>query len=160
MEKAINEQIDQYLTQFKQTVRDNAMDLGLHENPQFQIIMQQIYDYERPVLSFKKKPMNAVLAEADQCTATLKDSEARCKRKCKKGFAFCSTHLKANEPNKVLLWTEEVKGILYYVDAAGQVYLTEDILNHVQPPRVIGRWTKTGEEVSVEMLGHELLYNL
>jgi hypothetical protein len=56
-----------------------------------------------------------------------------------------------NSETKTLeVWSEEIKGIMYYVDARGTIYDAEDIVCNKPSPRVLGTYNKeTGVSVWV-----------
>ena len=69
----------------------------------------------------------------------------------KSEFASCNFNLlkgkpygiieetQAIEKNKIAIWVEDLGGIHQYVDESGNIYSTEDILQSVKQPRIIGK---------------------
>jgi hypothetical protein len=48
------------------------------------------------------------------------------------------------------VWSEEIKGIMYYVDVRGTIYDAEDIVCNKPSPRVLGTYNKeTGTAIWV-----------
>lgn len=64
------------------------------------------------------------------------------KRQQKKMLPFVAFHdpEQLNQCNYVEVETRDIDGILYFIDAAGNVYCTEDVMQHRMNPRIIGRW--------------------
>jgi hypothetical protein len=40
----------------------------------------------------------------------------------------------------ISIWPEDINGIIHYVDGCGNVYKTEDILNNIQPIKVLCKY--------------------
>ena len=77
----------------------------------------------------------------------------QCSRRSKDGHSFCGTHL-TNQPygivsendmysnlESVQVWCQDVRGIIYHLDADNNVYHTYDVTQKVMDPRIVGRWT-------------------
>ncbi len=88
--------------------------------------------------------------EGDQCT-----------RRKKKGCAYCGTHSKGvphgiiinHEPSlkKKMIWAEEIRGIVYWLDEDKNVYNTEDIMKNIPNPEIIGSWEKIGNSYELTL---------
>ena len=50
---------------------------------------------------------------------------------------------------KVDVWAQDIKGIIYYIDKHYNVYQTEDIVSNNNNPRIIAKYMKAGEEYSI-----------
>jgi hypothetical protein len=99
---------------------------------------------------FKRRTrIKTVIPNYERCCA-LRLNGDRCTRKKKDKEEFCGTHLKgkpygiieetqALEKNKTAIWVEDIGGIHQYIDADGNIYSTEDILQSVKHPRIIGK---------------------
>ena len=163
MEKRINRQIDEYITNFKDGVRRNIGKLGLtNDDPIAISIIKFVSDYPRLVLVktdfIKRKRVKNAVHLADRCCAKRASSE-QCTRRKKVGFEYCGTHIKGTphgcyetEENvvptgqKVEVWLEEIQGIVYYIDNNFNVYQTEDIYTNKINPKIICKYTKNGDE--------------
>lgn len=97
----------------------------------------------------KRKRIKNVVPLFDRCVAKRANGE-QCTRRKKEGEGYCGTHIKGrphgcvNETDetvvtnkKVEVWIQEIKGIVYYVDANKNVYDPEDILANKINPRII-----------------------
>jgi len=97
----------------------------------------------------KRKRVKNSVPLFDRCIAKRANGE-QCTRRKKEGEGYCGTHIKGrphgsvNETaenmvtnKKVEVWVQEIKGIVYYVDADKNVYDPEDILVNKVNPRVI-----------------------
>ena len=45
---------------------------------------------------------------------------------------------------KVEVWAQDIQGIIYYIDKAGNVYQAEDIIVNKINPKIIAKYIKTG----------------
>jgi hypothetical protein len=158
MEKKIRGKTNAYILDFK-----NAINTYIHDNKYTisdatgknctNTTLEFIYDFKALDLSKddfqKRKRTKNVIPNYERCCALRLNSE-RCTRKKKDGEEFCGTHLKgkpygvieetqAVEKNKVAIWVEEIGGIHQYVDEEGNIYATDDILQSVKHPRIIGK---------------------
>jgi hypothetical protein len=158
MEKKIRAKTNAYILDFK-----NAINTYIHDNKYIisdatgkdctNTTLEFIYDFKGLDLSKddfqKRKRTKNVIPNYERCCALRLNSE-RCTRKKKDGEEFCGTHLKgkpygvieetqAVEKNKVAIWVEEIAGIHQYVDEEGNIYATDDILQSVKHPRIIGK---------------------
>lgn len=113
----------------------------------------------------KRKRVKNNVPDYNRCIA-LKCNGERCSRKQKNTeTTFCGTHLKGapygtiNTENiqpkktKVQLWLEEINGISRYIDNNNNIYSSEDIINSVPVPRIIGKYgihQETGEYFMVQ----------
>jgi hypothetical protein len=97
----------------------------------------------------KRKRIKNIVPLFDRCVAKRANGE-QCTRRKKEGEGYCGTHIKGrphgcvNETQenmvtnkKVEVWIQEIKGIIYYVDANKNVYDPEDILANKVNPKVI-----------------------
>ena len=89
----------------------------------------------------------------DRCMAKRADGQ-RCSRRHKPNQKFCGTHCKGT-PNGIycqndeqaVVWNKEhlsvieVRGIPYFINAQGKVYLHRDVLAGIKGPKVIGTYT-------------------
>ena len=54
---------------------------------------------------------------------------------------------------KVEVWAQEIMGIIYYIDKAGNVYQAEDIVVNKVNPKVIAKYIKTGDTYTIPEFG-------
>ena len=168
MEKRMNKKVDAYVTAFKDSIRDKSQVLGI-KNEQMNLLLNYIYDYDR--LSFtkedfaKRKRVKNVVPFFERCCAKRANDE-QCTRRKKDGFDFCGTHSK-NTPygsiesdneaseikQKVEVWAQDIKGIIYYIDKNCNVYQPEDIITNKINPNVIAKYLKEGDEYSIPQFG-------
>jgi hypothetical protein len=173
MEKRINEQVKQYLSKFKDDVRDKIVELGLGETNHINELLEFIYEYNR--LTFEKEDFmkrrrvkNTVPME-NRCNAKRANGE-QCTRKRRDDCEFCGTHYKgtphgvtsqndtdnastSNEAVSLEVFAEEIGGIVYYIDKFKNVYKTDDVLQAKLNPDVIAKWAKTGDRYTIPEFG-------
>jgi hypothetical protein len=103
----------------------------------------------------KSKRARSKVSCVNRCIAKRADG-VRCSRR-RKGEKYCGTHKKGqpygitsfveNEENvklkKVMIWAEDIKGIMYYIDNENNVYETSDVINNKKVARVIGKYEKS-----------------
>jgi hypothetical protein len=78
----------------------------------------------------------------------------QCTRVRKVGSDLCGTHFNntpygkfifdeqnPNTKQRVELKTEDINGIIYYIDQNANVYNMEDVMRNVENPRIIGTYT-------------------
>jgi hypothetical protein len=153
MEKKLNSKSEQFITSFKDQIRQKAIDLNFAEKDKINELVEYVYEYERlqfnkDDLSKRKRIQNAIPTQ-NRCNAKRADNK-QCTRKRKDGSEFCGTHSKG-APNgiadevcgtctkKLDVVATEIMGIIYYIDKFNNVYKTEDILNNVVDPAVIAK---------------------
>ena len=160
MERRLNKKIEEYITTFKDSIKQKSSQLGIN-NDEANQLLQYIYDYDR--LSFnkedfmKRKRVKNFVPIFDRCCAKRASGE-QCTRKKKDDGEYCGTHMKgtphgicSNEDNdkplgqKVEVWAQDIQGIVYYIDKTGNVYQAEDIVNNKINPNIIAKYVKTGE---------------
>lgn len=168
MERRINKKFDNYVTTFKDEIRDKVSELGI-QNEDTDKLLQFIYDYEKLVLLkedfMKRKRVKNSVPYCDRCVAKRANGE-QCTRRKKEGDEYCGTHMKGtphgiidmNEENKVTsqkveLWAQDIQGIIYYIDKNMNVYQAEDIISNNSNPKVIAKYVKNGEVYSIPEFG-------
>jgi len=171
MEKKLNTIIQDYVTEFKNSVRDKITDMNFDEKdrPKVLEILEHVNEYDRLSLKpedlSKRKRIKNSIPVLNRCTA-LRANGQRCTRRHKDDAEFCGTHIKGiphglySEQNEVLpqtqkveVFAEDIKGIIYYIDRFSNVYATEDILAAKENPRIIAKSVKNGNIVSIPSLG-------
>jgi hypothetical protein len=154
MEKRINTILEKYLVQFKDDIKKKVGELGFEEKSKTNELLEFVYEYQRMTLSkddfSKRKRVQNSIPVSNRCIA-VKSNNERCTRRRKEDCEFCGTHFKngVNEDNttninqsikKLEVTAREIDGIVYYVDEYENIYRTEDILNSIENPKIIGRY--------------------
>jgi len=158
MEKRLNTKVEQFVTQFKDDIREKIIGLEFLEEDKVASLMEFIYDYNRLVVDkddfVKRKRVKNSIPESNRCIAMRANGE-QCTRRRKTECEYCGTHSKGtphgiletttenvNTNQTVEMFAQEVKGIVYYLDTYGNVYNTEDIMSEKENPRIIAKWVK------------------
>ena len=173
MEKRINDQLKQYLSKFKDDVRDKIVELNLGETERINELLEFVYEYNR--LTFEKEDFmkrrrvkNSVPIE-NRCNAKRANGE-QCTRKRREDCEFCGTHYKgtphgiatnddtsagakSNEAVTLEVFAEEIGGIVYYIDKSKNVYKTDDVLQAKLNPVIIAKWEKSGDKYTIPEFG-------
>ena len=168
MEKRISQKVNNHQRRFK----DNIREWLIKNDVQFQTndhshnlsaFLRYLYDYEQLELTkddFKRrKRVTNIIPISERCIAK-RASGDQCTRRKKNGHCYCGTHIKGsphgiventNTNNdcltKVDIWVEEIKGIQYYLDNAGNVYNPKDIIESNPKPDILAKWTKDTDGV-------------
>ena len=167
MEKRLNKKLDDHVVNFKDNIRKKCIELGIHDNNNTVELLNYIYNYDN--LSFtvedlqKRKRIKNIVPKYDRCCAKRANGE-QCTRKRKNDYEFCGTHtkgtphgyissiqnnIKEDITEKVEVWAQDIKGILYYIDNKSNVYKTEDIINNKINPCIIAKYTKVDDNYSI-----------
>ena len=158
MEKRLNTKVEQFVTQFKEDIREKIIGYEFLEQDKAASLMEFIYDYGRLVVDkddfVKRKRVKNSIPESNRCIAMRANGE-QCTRRRKTECDYCGTHSKGtphgvleattdnvNMNQTVETFAQEVKGIVYYLDTYGNVYNTEDIMSEKENPRIIAKWVK------------------
>ena len=137
-----------------------------------------VYNYDKLRLGkddfMKRKRVKSVVPMYERCCAKRANGE-QCTRRKKDDEAYCGTHIKGTPHSiiddvvcetpttknvKVDIWAQDIKGIIYYVDKAGNVYDTEDIMKiDKYPKRVIAKYhqDEAGKYSIPSMFGNSAL---
>ena len=143
---------------FKEHMKEYILSLDCSKETKT-IIMQEIYSYNGLTFTAddfsKRKRTKNVVPRCDRCCAKRANND-QCTRKRRDGSMFCGTHIKGtphgtidNVSNQgsavkqIELIAQEIKGIIYYLDANGNVYKTEDVLQNKLDPSIIAKYVKT-----------------
>ncbi len=171
MERRINAVIAEYIKKMKSDTMKYAHQLNITGNDGVQDVLQFVSDYERLELKeehfAKRQRIKHVVPPEKRCNGR-RGEGTQCTRRKQEGGEYCGTHIKTsslcelvgvdstsslttNSETKTLeVWSEEIKGIMYYVDARGTIYDAEDIVCNKPSPRVLGTYNKeTGVSVWV-----------
>jgi len=168
MEKRLNTKIEEYITKFKDEIRNKMIALNMEDKSKGSDLLQYIYDYDRLCLQkddlVKRKRVKNSIPNSNRCIAKRANSE-QCTRRRKTDCEFCGTHSKGtphgviqsnsstNVTHKVELFATEIRGIVYYLDSMNNVYKTEDVLDARENPRVVAKYVKIGDTYTIPELG-------
>lgn len=163
MEKRVNKKLETYIVQFKNDIHNKISNLNITEKEKVSDLIEYIYEYERLILTkddfVKRKRVKNSIPNINRCSACRANGE-QCTRRRKGNSEFCGTHNKSapdglnTETNKfnsnmrsVDIFSEDVQGIIYYIDKYGNVYNNSDILEGIQNPKIIGKYKKTSDGI-------------
>jgi len=165
MEKRLNKKTEQYITNFKDNIRDKVQQMGFSKDDKMNQLLQYVYDYQR--LSFekedfqKRKRVKNFVPVFDRCCAKRATNE-QCTRRKKEGIEYCGTHMKGTPhgiidnqedakvtTQKVEVWAQDIQGIIYYIDKNNNVYKAEDIIANKINPKIIAKYIKNGDLYSI-----------
>jgi hypothetical protein len=166
MERRINKRIENYISEFKDKVKEKATYLGLSTDSNLSQIVQYIYDYERLSLTkedfMKRKRVKNVVHLSDRCCAKRANGEQCTRRRKDTTTEFCGTHLKGTphgicdieedskpQGQKIEVWLQDIQGIVYYIDKSFNVYQPEDIMSGKVNPKIIAKYIKVGDVFSI-----------
>lgn len=166
MEKRINKQIEEYISEFKDNVKGKASDLGISIDDNLGQLFQYIYDYERLTLSkedfLKRKRVKNVVNLSDRCCSKRANGEQCTRRRKDTTTEYCGTHLKGtphgicaiDEDTKqhghtIEVWLQDIQGIVYYIDTKNNVYQPEDVMSGKSNPKIIAKYIKQGDVYSI-----------
>ena len=181
MEKRLNNKIDEYITTFKDNIKDKMMELGLTEDNTTHSLIQFIYNYEKFQIIkddfTKRKRSKNMISYFDRCCAKRSNGE-QCTRKKKDGFEYCGTHTKgiphgiiednnskledesssnssssSQITHKIEVWVQDIQGIMYYIDKNGNVYQAEDIVMNKLNPKIIAKYVRVDNQYKIPEFG-------
>ena len=158
MDKRFNKKVETYVSEFKSEICN--MIRTTDENDKNKLIE---YIYEYPRLTFdkedfiKRKRLKNSIPSVNRCAAKRANGE-QCTRRKKDDGDFCGTHYK-NAPHGLItnksdkknieVFTEDIKGIIYYVDDMKNVYKMDDIIQGKENPKVIAKYEKNDDVSSI-----------
>lgn len=162
MERRINKKIENYISEFKDNIRNKTCELGISSLPELKPLIQYICDYDRLTLDkedfMKRKRVKNVVHLTNRCCAKRANNEQCTRRRKNDSVEYCGTHLKGTphgvcdlntgikqQGQKVEVWAQDIKGIIYYIDNNNNVYKIEDIMQSKQNPEVIAKYIRVGE---------------
>jgi len=162
MEKRIKNKISDYMKTYKESIKNKIMELDNHDRESLMGLVQFVYDYEGITIDendfVKRKRTKNMVPLHERCIAMRANGE-QCTRRKRTDCEFCGTHLKGspngtydgeNTPvskDKIDIWSQDIRGILYYIDADGNVYDMNDIMRCDPSPKVILKYTKSEDGV-------------
>jgi hypothetical protein len=165
MERRLNKKVESYITQFKDNIKEKAIQMGILNNEEVNQLIHYIYDYDRLIFNkedfMKRKRVKNFVPIFDRCCAKRATGE-QCTRRKKDGCEYCGTHTKGtphgiidnnNEvkvnTQKIEVWAQDIQGIIYYIDKFNNVYQAEDIVINKINPKIIAKYVKNGEQYSI-----------
>ena len=169
MERRLNKKFEDYITSFKNDIRDKINTIQFEETEKINELMGYVYDYERLVFKkediSKRKRVKNTLPETNRCNARRANNE-QCTRRKKEGCEYCGTHIKGTPhglisellhssemTHKVEIIAQEIGGIVYYIDDRENVYNTEDVMNNKENPGIIAKYTHRNGTYSIPEFG-------
>ena len=164
MERRINKLFTEYISTFKDKLREKTAELNISSEDNANLL-GYIYDYDRFTLTkedfTKRKRVKNSISSSERCSAKRACSE-QCTRRRKTDSEYCGTHMKGTPhgvvdfqeehkqtTQKIEVWAQDIKGIIYYIDKAENVYQAEDIISNKMNPKIIAKYSKTGENYSI-----------
>ena len=169
MDKRIITKVRDHNVEFKNNIRDKLV-AEFGESVKVNDIIQWLYDYEGVVLDkddfSKRKRVKNVVHLSDRCIAKRASNE-QCTRRRKDGCEYCGTHLKGTphgtcdeivsnalpDMQKIQVWAQDIKGIMYYIDNMNNVYQAEDVISNKPDPKIIAKYVKNGEVYNIHEFG-------
>jgi len=153
MEKRIKSKVNKYINDFKKAIKDKVEEFNFADKDN---LMQYISNFPELEINkedlMKRKRVKNIIPTYERCCAKRANGE-QCTRKKRKGESLCGTHIKGtphgtvdvkeNEPKieKIEVWSEDIKGIIYYVDKNNNVYDNQDIFEMKTNPKKIAKWS-------------------
>lgn len=148
MDTDINNQVANFICEFKNDIKFKALSLSLPEADKLALV-EYIFDYPRFQVNLskyekKKREPKKIPPINERCTAKRSNGE-QCSRRKKKHYEFCGTHLNQYDtPSQPSLLEKElvatnVNGILHYVGEKGFVFAPEDVLKGTVNPKLVGQ---------------------
>jgi hypothetical protein len=120
-----------------------------------------MYDYKRLVIIKedlqKKKRIKNIVPVFERCRGKRANGE-QCTRRRKNDAQLCGTHIKGtphgiielteqiSKTQKVEIWTQDIRGIIYYIDDNNNVYNSKDIFENKINPEIMAKWDKNDNE--------------
>ncbi len=164
MEKRLNAKIDVWTTDFKGALAGKIQLMEMADDAKAPLL-QFIYDYGHLVVKKediqKRTRVKNLVPFHERCRALRANGE-QCTRRKKDCAKFCGTHIKGiphgeisdagskeSLLKKVQVWVQEVNGIIRHIDKTGNVYDPQDIYQNIENPKVIAKWTKTGDKYQI-----------
>ena len=161
MEKNIRNKISTYEDNFKDNLKqwmmnNDASIICGNTADKTNEFLQHLSDFPSLELNSqdfqKRKRIKNNVPDYNRCIA-MKCNGERCSRKQKnEDTQFCGTHIKGaphgtftnnqevNKKKQVNLWLQDFMGVSRYIDDSDNVYSPPDIINKVNPPRIIGKY--------------------
>lgn len=169
MEKRLNSKVEDYITHFKNGIRNKLTELDVGDAKKASMLMEYIYDYDRLTLEkedfAKRKRVKNSIPELNRCVAKRANGE-QCTRRRKEECEFCGTHSKGTphglvqdtpslltQNQQMEVFAQEIKGIVYYLDKFNNVYNTEDVMTGKENPRIVAKYVLQGNTYTIPEFG-------
>jgi hypothetical protein len=169
MERRLNKKFEDYITLFKNDIRDKINRVQFDETDKINELMGYVYDYERLIFKkediSKRKRVKNTIPETNRCNARRANNE-QCTRRKRDGCEYCGTHIKGTPhglitenitshdvTHKLEIRAQEIGGIVYYIDDNTNVYNTEDVMNNKENPSIIAKYINRNGTYSIPEFG-------
>lgn len=166
MEKRITKKFDDHLFKFKEDIKSyiSNNEIEMIGNVNKEEFLKFIFDFSSISLDkndfTKRKRIKNLVPQNDRCCACRANGE-QCTRRKQEGFNFCGTHNKGTphgtietfeeinitSSQKIEVTIKEINGIHLYVDDNRNIYKTEDVLQNVLNPSIIGKYSDSNNEL-------------
>lgn len=156
MERRINKVAIEYVTRFKNDIRNKINEIGNTDT--HNELIHFVSNYEQLSLGnelfTKRRRVKNIVPQHDRCTAKRANGEQCTRRKKEENVSYCGTHIKGtphgiidsvvenNNVQKIELWAQDIQGIVYYIDKNNNIYKMEDIISNKSSPQIIGKYEK------------------
>ena len=169
MERKLNNKVQNYVAKLKSDTVKYAQGLNAAGDSKVDAILQFVCDYDRLMFTAedfaKRQRIKHVVSPELRCNGK-RGAGNQCTRRKQEGKEYCGTHAKVNyaasaavDPSLCMettspttetleVWTEEINGIMYYVDKMSNIYDASDVVCNKLSPKVLGKYTKKTGEVS------------
>jgi hypothetical protein len=154
MESRITKKVEQYVEKMKESIVEKMKESSKEEVCAF------ILEYEKMTwqkVDFdKRKKLPTLLPVGTRCCANRSTGE-QCTRRKKSNSEYCGTHTKQNEKTNpeekkdtttTSIWSQDIQGIMSYIDEMGNIYKPEDVMSKREVIRVIGTYKKEDNHYS------------
>ena len=99
MEKRLNKKIEQYVSLFKDEIRNKIIEIGFEEKEKINELMGFVYEYNRLTLEkddfSKRKRLKNSIPVTNRCTAKRANGD-QCTRRRRDDSEYCGTHYKSS----------------------------------------------------------------
>ena len=152
MEKRVIQHVQQQLSAFKKILHEKILS-------EDEDLLEFIHGFEIELTKenfMKRKRVKNVVPYHERCQAKRANGERCTRRRKEETGQFCGTHLKnqphgiitgdepedANEPTtkNIVVHTQDIKGIIYFIDDFENVYDPVDITNGVKNPKIVAKY--------------------
>lgn len=164
MDKRLNKKTEEYICGFKNKICQEIKISNISDDNKTSLVTLIM---EHPRLVFdkddfsKRKRVKNQIPTENRCAAKRADGE-QCTRRKLGDCDFCGTHFK-NAPNgvaskndvknkKIEIFTQEISGIIYYIDNNNNIYKMEEILQNKPNPQIIGKCKKENDNYVLDSL--------
>jgi hypothetical protein len=160
MEKKIMTRVNHGTADMKQTIL-NELNSGKTVD-ELREFVQRMKPFQLDLTDFNRRKRNNNSVPIELRCIARKAANDQCTRRRKDGQTCCGTHCKGVPHGYITtdsvktyqkeVWTEDILGIIYYIDADNNVYKTEDILKNNVNPKIIAKWSKEDDMYTIHHL--------